>query len=734
MSNINPIINDRIRYTLRNKKLGSLIITEPIGWDEDDKELSRHENYHGIFAKFSNSLKFILSGMEYIDMAKDLYGINEEIQLIREEKHPHTDVWTQTYSGFLDLSTWAKEKNQTSVKFNSGGLELLLKSHESEKVEIDRETSIDGDVIPPLQTINVELEGRRIFLKTKLEADTLNSSGRMEIWSDDGNERSQEVAFTLKMINKSHENAHATIQDSHFNSSGGMFFLQSDHYRKLRISFDFNFKWRVTNRHYVVESIFKVLLNKYAGENNDLVSSTTLFSIEEPQNFDWNNGHVEFDDVIELQQGESLSISFFVFANFKDGVYLHRQRLYMDTNLIDGWLKLDEDSYSSGTNTKAILAHELIERLLWINSNSNFKLVSNYFGRKDIGYEKDGPGAYLGFTHGFWVRGFDKLPIPTEGPPKIENSFKPLTTSFKNCINSNDAVFNIGIGIENILGKQVLRVEKLQYFYNKNVTIRLPKQVKNVKRSVLSDKYYSSLEFGFSEGGSYEEACGLDEYNVKSSYTTAINRVKNTYSKLSDYRADSYGMEFARRKQKNLNDTEDTSYDNKIWFLDLKKYLPNLYKERRWQDDFEVSPSGVFSPDTATNLRLSPVNCLLRHSWWFSAGLQKNLTDYIRYGSSEANSFLKTKLIGGNELEENGNIINSELNKPRFVPELIEFEHVCDFEITQKINGYTTIFGVKTPNIYGLIEFVNEKNEIEKGFLLNLKPNKKGNWLILKSY
>ncbi|RKS03740.1 hypothetical protein [Flavobacterium sp. 102] len=35
--------------------------------------------------------------------------------------------------------------------------------------------------------------------------------------------------------------------------------------------------------------------------------------------------------------------------------------------------------------------------------------------------------------------------------------------------------------------------------------------------------------------------------------------------------------------------------------------------------------------------------------------------DYVRYGSSTANSQLKTKLIGGNEYAENGNIINPEL-------------------------------------------------------------------------
>ena len=90
-------------------------------------------------------------------------------------------------------------------------------------------------------------------------------------------------------------------------------------------------------------------------------------------------------------------------------------------------------------------------------------------------------------------------------------------------------------------------------------------------------------------------------------------------------------------------------------------------------------------------------------------------------------------MIGKNEYSENGNIINSELTTPRFFPEWIEFEHVCDFWTMQQVEGFTTIQGKEIPNFYGLVEFINENNEKEKGFLFNLKPNGKGAWKLLKS-
>jgi hypothetical protein len=45
----------------------SIVITEPIGWNSD-KEFG-NTDYDGIVSKFSNSLKFIDNGADYINLA-----------------------------------------------------------------------------------------------------------------------------------------------------------------------------------------------------------------------------------------------------------------------------------------------------------------------------------------------------------------------------------------------------------------------------------------------------------------------------------------------------------------------------------------------------------------------------------------------------------------------------------------------------------------------------------------
>jgi len=736
MSKINPTYNDRVDYELYNKDQGTLTGIMPIGWQSDEKEYARHETYHGIISRFSNSLKFTDTAKDFIQLVDEMGGINSDIQLKRKEKHPQTDVFVETYRGNLDLSTKETEDGKLSIKFNSGGIEQQLKARESDQVEIDRTTSIDGKTIPEIQPITVALDGRRIFLKSKMETVLSDNSISLYCESNAGNTRNQTAGIPFSVINKSHEQVQDVLSGNTANSTTGttgmMFFANSDKKRTLQIKTNFTFKFDA-NQDHIDWSTFSINLTKFKnGVAYDLPTRISLFALGSKDAINAAIGRtysVNYDNTIDVEAGESLAIEAYQNVDFKVSP---NAKLSIDLSNISGTLFIEEDSFSEKSSTKAVLAHELIDRLVTIATGKEKAFYSDFLGRTDLGYPVDGPGSLTGITHGFWIRQFDKFPIPTD-IPKVENLFKPLTTSFKDAISSLDAVWNVGIGIETVGNKERIRLEELSYFYNNNVTIRLPNQAKKVKRYCAAEYYYSSLEFGSEKGGTYEEACGLDEFNTKSTYTTVINRVKGDYSKISKYRTDNYGPEFARRKPKSLNDTEDTPYDNDVIMMDLKRGVTSIFKQRKWQDDLEHEPTGVFNPESAFNLRFSPFNCLLRHSWWFGGGFKKYMTDYVRYGSSTANSQLKTKLIGKNEYAENGNIINSELTAARFFPEWIEFEHVCDFDIMQKVEGTTTIQGKEIKNFYGLVEFINEDNEKERGFLFNLKPNGKGQWKLLKS-
>ena len=743
MGTINHGYIDRVKYELECKKLGnSIIITEPIGWNNDDKEFARNAEYDGIVSKFSNSLKFISNGADYINLAYELYDVMAEIKLTKFERHPRTDKWVRSYWGYLDLMTRKIENNQLLVKFNSGGLQEDIKAREDESVELTRRNTIDGSDLDPILENEVYLAGRRIFLKSKWEVKPLENKAFLTVYSNDGNTRSETQGIPISLTSQSHEQAQYILPDSrggeNVGSTGMMFLANFDRTRELNIKgTGFSFKPRITESNWQW-AFFKVCLTVYKnGIDYNLKSRTDIFHAGEnsstmPNLWDINNKTItipDFNIPIVVNEGDSVALEFFIKADLKNYI-ASRARYYVEVKEIKGTLYAEEDSHFDASTAKCYLAHDLLNQLSTICANKKKVFYSDYFGRKDLGYPEDGPGAYVGMTHGFAVRGFTKLPIPD--PDKgIENLYKPMTTSLRDAFSSLKSVLNVGVGIEEINGKERIRVEESSFFYNNNITIKLPNQVKKLTRTTATDYYWPSIELGYENGGFNEEAQGLDEPNGKSNFTTIINKGKNVYSQLSKYIGGSYPLEFTRRKPLSLFPSTDTKYDTDVFLLDLKPGN-NILEQRKWRDDLEKPPTGIFSPETATNLRFSPFNMLLRHGWVIASSLTKFATEKIRYGSSTANSQMKTQLIGGNEYAENGDIINDELTRARFVAEWIEFEHECSFDIMQMVQGTTKINGKVIQNFYGTIQFINEKNQIEKGFLFNLKPNE-GKWKLLKS-
>lgn len=731
MSNINQAYFDRVRYILQNSHIGSVIVTEPIGWKGDDKEYDRSDKHHGIFVKLSNNLKFIDEGYDTLKFIYEIGGINEDVRLIKEERHPKTDVWTRTYDGYLDMSTYKddEDKNQISVKFNSGGIEAILKSRENENVEITRETTLDGKPLVPLNIKQVELEGREIFLKTTYEIKPTENAVVMYNQTN-GQTRGSDYPIPLSLVNKSHEEAQSPIvgtrvgDDEWDRSANGetglMFFAVSDVDRTIRLRFNLRFRVRIVNFDDINFFAFWVNLVKYKNSSNyNYKEKYILLSTDNYNSIDNDNYNVSFDQTITLLAGESLALCC---SQNMDGRNGHSAHLDITVDNIDSdYFEITEESFYEKSISNVVLPHEVADRLIEIYTGQK-ALYSDALGRTDIGYQTDGKASLNGIMHGFWIRGFNAN----------DEVFKPLTTSLNEFMDSFSATWNLGLGIEKIGYKERVRIEELSYFYNRNTTIKLPNKVKKVKRSISSKHFFSSVNVGYEKGGNYEEAFGLDEYNGKSFFATIFTRFKSVFSAVSKYRADTYGLEFCRRKPKSRYSTQDTRYDTDKFLVDLKRGIGSVFNIRKWQDDFETAPTGTFSPSTAYNLRLSPFNCLMRHGWEISAGLTKNLTDYLRYTSSTANSSLKTKLIGKPEYAENGDIINSELPRARYISEIVEFEHEVDFDISQALQGTTVILGKEIPNMYGCIEYTLKNGDTEKGFLLNLKPNKEGKWKVLK--
>jgi hypothetical protein len=695
-----------------------LLVNEPLGWKDDGKSFTRNSDYHGIFVELSNNVTFIDLGATYIKDVYDVYGINAEIKLKKEIRHPQTDKWVLDYEGVLDLSEYSYENGKVTVKFNSSGLLSLVKARQNEKVEIERTTTMDGVTLPELQTKSLYLDGRRIFLvsqDSKPEQEQFRA-GYKYILND------LHCALLNDLTTQSDEQFHAQLEQTsdvtyfadNFNVSDGdpttnmMFYADSNQDKTLRVHL------RLKMQIAILDSVSSVdyHLGLYKYENGVLYENPTnihtfqtgTFGSSNPIEFDIN----EFVDV-DLLENESLSI--ILFMDNSDPLFYYSLRSTTEIyNIV-----VENDSYYEPSYTKTILAHELGERLTKIIGADEFK--SNLLGRTDIGYTSNGVASMTSLMHGHWVRRFETSPL-----------YKKFTTSLKDYLESMNVLHGIGITIEKKGAKEVLRLESKDYFYQKFTSIKLGK-VGNIKRYPAKEYFYSGIEVGYEKPNDsqlYEEAMGLDEYNTKTTLTTVINRIQNTLSLLSKYRGDSYGKEFARRKPISTHPTDDSRYDSDIFVSDVEWNGTNL-RESKWSDDFDSLPTGVFSPETATNLMFSPMRILLKHGKYIKSGLTKYYNDFTRYSSSLGNSNLTT-VKDGITLSENQNILNKDLGKAVYTAEWIEFKTDVPQSVKEQIKGYTS--GV--PNVYGLIEFENENGQLEKGYLFEYKQND-GEFKILKN-
>lgn len=715
----------QVTYKMFNHDNGRSITleTDPINWDAADKKLIRSKKTFGVVTELSKDLEFTKDGKDFLDAAFTLMGVEADVTLEEWRNYPDKDGQYLHSTGSFDFIDYKSEKLKTKVPFTTGGLNTRIKAQLKEKFDIDKTESLKGDALSEVSKVTTDLTERKILLVSRLETsdiDRESTSFRMNFTN--GNYRTASLGIpTTAVVNSDQDHIQSVFKDSSFITTPNdgealsMFYLNNDRTKNLKLSFDVYFKIKEIKVDDLSNEFLKVDLVRFSGGNSlNIHTRETLFNIS-MSNINGRVVSFTATKTITLEQGESLSLQWYGGGNF--GGFLNDGDLKVDFQDTKAVINIVEDSEYDDSQAKAVRFHEIGEKLTKILSGNFY---SRFYGRTDLGYSDTGEFANTALSLGFWIRQFND---------------KKLEISLDDFLMTSKTIHNTGWGIEEIEGVETLVVEDLKYFFQETTAIRLGK-VSDVKREVAKEFYHSNVEVGYKKPDGdnlYEEAMGLDEYNGNRGYTEPITRSDKKLSLLSPARADRYGIEFARRKPESLFPEQDTRYDQNPFVLDLKEEVTGKFTERKWQDDYELEPTGVYSPETATNLRITPRRNLERHGWFFGAGLQRYQTDKVRFSNSTLNSELTTKKTGEDAKAENGDLLISDLDRPRFVPMWITFNNKVDFEVNQMVYGKTKIGDREIPNFYFLVEFINEYNQKEHGYLFDLQPNKEGKWKLLKA-
>jgi len=745
MSIIQDSYYKRYVYSLRGE-LGVQYISEPIGWNDDDKIFKRSTDTHGVFINLSNNLEFYIGdnknngGYEYLKQTYDIYGINAKVTLVKEEDISGT--LKEVYRGYLDFSTYLKKPYTISIKFNESGLYEKIKARNSEDLELDRLTTMNGSVLEPMRIDRVALDGRKVLIVNEFKRSTDINSSENGVSISSNNDYCDAFVGSTRIDDHYQYGAVAVPLTLTVEQSGNAQTIYG-HYVSVNNSSSYSDATNHTEQMFYINESEDVILNT-GFEVGFIKTSSGLTNEVRLDLIKYSNGNIyNFNSYINLIKLNNVVVGQYIYykgninnfnllANESLCLAVHFDsidRSYHEIRIDKASINMIEYTSFSPSQSNFVMPFESLDRIINIITDEPNRLKSNALGRTDIGYDNDGYASLTGLTNGFWVREFNT---------------EKITTSFQDFIDSFKCVWQLGYGIEKNGFDEIVRVEHISHFYQNAVTLKLNAQPNKITRKCAKEYFYSSLEIGYSQPSGtilYEEALGLDEYNTRNNFTTAITRIENKFTNVSKYRADSYGTEFARRKPRKSYPEEDTRYDLSVMILDLKRGVNELFQQRKWEDDFVVptpftkDTAGVYSPETATNLRFSPINVLLRWGFWIKGGFMKNLNEYVMYSSSNGNSKLATQKneVGSVLIAENSNILNSDLDENLFNPDIISFEFSVDYDMMNTLNGRTLFNGEEIMNYYGLVEFINEEGNYEYGFLMSLEPNNEGKWELLSS-
>lgn len=714
----------RRKYRLVNIDNGSDVILDgeganyiPRNWDSSERQLKRSTKNFSITTILSKDLEFTGTGANFLISAYNSKGIDAKVEMY-EYRYDTPNSEEYIYSvGDFDFSDYSRENNIVKVPFESGGLTALIKSKLNDKFELNRTESVTGSEIEDLRLNEFAIINRPLFLNSLLETPSSSIDFDFVFATEGGVFKTKEVAFPLDITYESDDNITSvlpSIINDNVNTglASSCFYYQNNSQKSLSLDIDIDGLVDIEGIGSFVDEL-DIVINTYEGSNLTLSSSEVILSLgtlaNESKKFEVSNSR---NIIIDVNQ------SIAIVSRFR---YVAVNNITVRYKSTKSTLKVSGESYENAFSRRSKFAFnkDVGSQLLGIINGDKTTYKSDFFNNSEF--------KLTGLTSGKYIRGF---------------SDSKITSSLKDFFANSRAVFNMGYNIETISGKQTVVHEPLSYFFRSETKIVIPQQVNKVKRSVAKEFIFNTIKSGYKKPSGdnlYEEVNGLTEFNTSNEYTSPITRLQKDYDIESPYRADSEGKELTLRKSIDKFPTEDYRTDNTIFNLDLKDVGTNVYAERVWQDDYEQEPksespnNNIFSPDTLTGLRLTPFRNMQRHFWFLNGAFTKTSDESIRYSSTRGSSDLITKKVNEQEYAENGNYKINTLENAIFVSEWIEFEFPVNSDILNQVNGLTTINGVNIPNIYFKVEFINEFNKKEYGYLFNFKPNKEGKWKLLKA-
>lgn len=738
---------ERIRitkYTLYSDAFGLLLLDqEPKGSRNDKRSTTRDARSRGFNEKISISLEFYGEAADYLSTVYNQYGISERVLLTKYVKDDTSlsEDWKLWYVQEFDFRTFSenKEKGYVTVDAFYGGLQSDINDNRSKKLNIIEDEAINGAPLNTLKTYPFTPQVRGIYTDSLLRNAPV-SNFRINTTTMGGFAR-----FSRSIPNKVIYNtipddvkeawmADITWNDkvhsdnSVFNvlDTGNALFYRAEYQRDLDFIIKVRFKVvKLEQKNSSGESM-KVRFQQATYDSDtgqSFYTSQDLLTIADLEAAVGSEYTVDITVSRTVYIEQSVGVVFSVESALSDG-YLG---VYLD--VLESQVHIIDKTVYEVTNSRCIKPFDFFDRIIAKITGTEGLFRSDIFG-------PGGKYEHRVIDNGFFARNFPYEYEDSDGEVKKTQ----FTTSFQEAFNSLNYMEPLAWWVEVEGNKEVLRIEDAKYTQKNFVGVELT-DVSDIVETAAPKDYFAEISIGHKKSVEYEAVNGLEEPNGKSEFVTHATRGEGKYSIESSYRTDPIGYELTRRFQFKNFSQKDTKFDRDIWMHDAK-FLNETdgYTHNLWDDLdedgvqlFEYAPKGIYDPETAWNLRFSPMNALFYgHGYSVVRGLYHRPGESIRFVSSNANRSMITKRTGQIELAEDGAIQISDFEKPLIEATKIQMKFDMTQELEEKFFGNIDINTDLIPRIFGLIKFPSE-NEDVYGRLIRIDSDDEGKLTLQKA-
>ena len=271
-----------------------------------------------------------------------------------------------------------------------------------------------------------------------------------------------------------------------------------------------------------------------------------------------------------------------------------------------------------------------------------------------------------------------------------DESTQYFNTTIADFFNSINAIWPVGIGIENWEGTETIVLETREYFFSKSNTIdTLDIDVKNLSISLVKEWMFNKLKIGFQEKNYSDESVRLTEPNTFSNYLVKNSKISGVEVDMTcKYRADGAGLDEYMDSGPYNNSSADI-------------FLVEVYPDLGHDGIYIRSPAFVRKKDIPAteydtwSMLLSPAQSAARHLQWISdflCGTSNFSLQFISGGNDQDNNETKDGNTGA-WVEEYDDIA--------LLPIAYVYPYQIEFEAPYKSN----LFSLIQQNPYGLITF-----------------------------